>query len=297
MNKSGQAGEPAVGGIDAAAMDSRALRNALGAFATGVTIVTTRNAEGLDVGVTANSFNSVSLNPPMVLWSLSRRAMSLPSFQQSPCFAVHVLAADQDDLSRLFATQGASKFQQLTVKRGTGNVPLIDGCAARFQCRTAFSYDAGDHIIFVGEVLAFEAFERPPLLFHAGRYALAVEKDAPPAATVAAQLAPDVHLDFLFGLLGRAHNRMYQGIQAELGSGALSAEHLSALSELGRSPLKSGTETPAAAQAASDLAVASRLVGAVRSVEKLSGCNLQPDEVQLLKRLLHKLLGEGQGTA
>jgi 3-hydroxy-9,10-secoandrosta-1,3,5(10)-triene-9,17-dione monooxygenase reductase component len=293
MNKADPVGTTAAGGDSAALLDSRALRNALGAFATGVTIVTTRNIEGLDVGVTANSFNSVSLNPPMVLWSLSRQAMSLSSFQQSPCFAVHVLAADQDDLSRLFATKGASKFEQLAVTRGFGNVPLIDGCAARFQCRTAFSYDAGDHIIFVGEVQAFEAFQRPPLLFHAGRYALAVEKTATPAAVDAAM--DDSSPDFLFGLLGRAHNQMYQEIQTQLGSGALSAEHLSALSVLGRST-QNGGDAAGEAQTASDLAVATRLVEAVRSVEKLSGCNLQPDEVQSLKRLLHKLLGEGQGS-
>jgi 3-hydroxy-9,10-secoandrosta-1,3,5(10)-triene-9,17-dione monooxygenase reductase component len=291
--KKDQGGDSTASG-NAAVLDSRALRNALGAFATGVTIVTTRNAEGLDVGVTANSFNSVSLNPPMVLWSLSRQAMSLASFQQSPCFAVHVLAADQDDLSRLFATKGASKFEQLAVTRGFGNVPLIDGCAARFQCRTAFSYDAGDHIIFVGEVQAFEAFQRPPLLFHAGRYALAVEKTATPA--VADAVAGDPAPDFLFGLLGRAHNQMYQEIQAQLGSGALSAEHLSALSVLGRAS-QNGGDAAGEAETANDLAVARRLVDAVRSVEKLSGCNLQPDEVQSLKRLLHKLLGEGQGPA
>jgi 3-hydroxy-9,10-secoandrosta-1,3,5(10)-triene-9,17-dione monooxygenase reductase component len=279
-------------------LDSRALRNALGAFATGVTIVSTRNGEGQDVGITANSFNSVSLNPPMVLWSLSRTALSLPSFQQSPYFAVHVLAADQDDLSRRFATKGADKFQELDVKRGHGNVPLIDGCTARFQCRTAFSYDAGDHIIFVGEVLAFDAYERPPLLFHAGRYALAVEKIDPSAEGAAApQPANPVEHDFLFGLLGRAHNHMYQEIQAELGLGTLSAEHLSELGLLGKSRAGSEAEAAAAAPVDNEVAAASRLVGAVRSVEKLSGSNLRPEEIQLLKQLLRKLLGEGQGNA
>jgi 3-hydroxy-9,10-secoandrosta-1,3,5(10)-triene-9,17-dione monooxygenase reductase component len=279
-----------------ATMDSRALRNALGSFATGVVIVTTRNTDGQDVGVTANSFNSVSLNPPMVLWSLSRTAMSLPSFQQSPCFAVHVLAADQDDLSRRFATKGASKFQDLAVKRGAGNVPLIDGCAARFQCRTAFSYDAGDHIIFVGEVLAFDASQRSPLLFHAGRYAL-VEQMAPAAAAnPAVERAGGPDHEFLFGLLGRAHNHMYQGIQTELGLDTLSAEHLSVLGLLGRS--KPGGEADATGdiQAGNEAAAASRLVDAVRSMERLSGCNLQTAEIQLLKQLLRKLLGEGRGS-
>jgi 3-hydroxy-9,10-secoandrosta-1,3,5(10)-triene-9,17-dione monooxygenase reductase component len=278
-------------------LDSRALRNALGAFATGVTIVSTRNGEGQDVGITANSFNSVSLNPPMVLWSLSRTALSLPSFQQSPYFAVHVLAAEQDDLSRRFATKGASKFQGLDVKRGHGNVPLIDGCTARFQCRTAFSYDAGDHIIFVGEVLAFDAYDRPPLLFHAGRYALAVEKSVPATDSTAAGQPgdPDDH-DFLFGLLGRAHNHMYQGIQTELGLGTLSAEHLSELGLLGKSRAGSEAEVAVDAQASDEVAAASLLVDAVRSVEKLSGSNLRPEEIHLLKQLLRKLLGEGQGS-
>jgi 3-hydroxy-9,10-secoandrosta-1,3,5(10)-triene-9,17-dione monooxygenase reductase component len=282
------------------ALDSRALRNALGAFATGVTIVCTRNAEGQDIGITANSFNSVSLNPPMVLWSLSRMALSLPSFQQSPYFAVHVLAADQDDLSRRFATKGASKFQDLNLSRGHGNVPLIEGCSARFQCRTAFTYDAGDHIIFVGEVLAFDAYDRPPLLFHAGRYALAVEKIVPGTQEAGAKQAGNaVDHDFLFGLLGRAHNHMYQGIQTKLGLGALSSEHLSVLGLLGKSGAGSeaGTAAEAEARNGDDVAAASRLVNAVRAVETVSGSNLRPEETHLLKQLLRKLLGEGQANS
>jgi 3-hydroxy-9,10-secoandrosta-1,3,5(10)-triene-9,17-dione monooxygenase reductase component len=279
------------------ALDSRALRSALGAFATGVTIVCTRNAEGQDIGITANSFNSVSLNPPMVLWSLSRMALSLSSFQQSPYFTVHVLAADQDDLSRRFATKGASKFEGLELTRGHGNVPLIEGCTARFQCRTAFTYDAGDHIIFVGEVLAFDAHDRPPLLFHAGRYALAVEKIAPAAPDAASGQALSVDHDFLFGLLGRAHNHMYQGIQAELGLGALSSEHLSVLGLLGKSGAGSEVEPAADARNGDDVAAASRLVNAVRAVEAVSGSNLRPEEIHLLKQLLRKLLGESQANS
>lgn len=284
-------------GIPGQALDSRALRSALGAFATGVTIVCTRNAEGQDIGITANSFNSVSLDPPMVLWSLSRKSLSLPSFEQSPYFAVHVLAADQDDLSRLFATQGASKFERLSVERGFGNLPLIDGCAALFQCRTAFTYDAGDHIIFVGEVLAFAAFQRPPLLFHAGNYALAVEKKLPTAAArLASEAVGDPSHDFLFGLLGRAHNHIYREIQAELGQDALSPEHLSALSLLGKSGSAADADSAADAQTCHGNDAAGRLVNAVRSVETLSGSSLRADELRLLKQLLRKLLGEGAGS-
>jgi 3-hydroxy-9,10-secoandrosta-1,3,5(10)-triene-9,17-dione monooxygenase reductase component len=274
------------------ALDPRALRTALGAFATGVTIVCTQDAEGQDVGITANSFNSVSLDPPMVLWSLSRKAMSLPSFQRNPYFAVHILAADQDGLSHRFATQGANKFAELPVERGFGNVPLIDGCSARFQCRTAFNYDGGDHVIFVGEVLAFDSYSRPPLLYHAGKYALAVEKHPAIAAAHGAVGEPDTGLnhDFLFGLLGRVHNQMYQQIQAELGKWALSDKDRSMLSVLG-SRQHAGASVSGEADESAGAAI-KRLVDAARAAEARSGRALLPEELQLLKQLLRRLAGE-----
>src|SRR5882762_4947718 len=160
---------------------TRQFRAALGSFATGVTIVTTRNAAGEDIGLTANSFNSVSLDPPMVLWSLARKSLSLPAFLESGYFAVHVLASAQEELSVTFATRGADKFAGLAVARGPGDIPILPGCSAVFQCRTAFNYEGGDHVIFVGEVEIFEHFNRPPLVFHSGRYAVTVERPAAPA--------------------------------------------------------------------------------------------------------------------
>src|ERR1700681_4436653 len=162
---------------------SQEFRRALGAFATGVTIVTTRDSAGQDIGLTANSFNSVSLNPPMVLWSLSRHSLSLPAFIAAEHFAVHVLAATQDDLAQLFATRGADKFAGLAVERGPDSIPLLEGCAARFQCRTAYRYEGGDHVIFVGAVLAFDQSERDPLVFHGGEYAIAARKPGMAAVT------------------------------------------------------------------------------------------------------------------
>lgn len=158
----------------------RRFRNALGAFATGVTIVTTRDAQGRDVGLTANSFNSVSLDPPMVLWSLAKGSRSLPAFLAASHFAVHVLAADQEELSIRFATRGAGKFDGLRVERSPEQVPLLPGCSARFVCRTAFRHEAGDHMIFVGEVETFDHSDLPELLFHRGRYSLAVPKASSP---------------------------------------------------------------------------------------------------------------------
>ena len=150
-------------------LDGRAFREALGAFTTGVTVVTTRGEQG-DVGLTANSFNSVSLDPPMVLWSLGKNASSLPAFRAASHFAVHILSENQQELSNRFATRGIDKFADTEVMRGPDDVPLLNDCAARFVCRTEYQYEGGDHIIFVGEVLDFSHWERSPLLFHGGKY-------------------------------------------------------------------------------------------------------------------------------
>jgi 3-hydroxy-9,10-secoandrosta-1,3,5(10)-triene-9,17-dione monooxygenase reductase component len=196
---------------------SQQFRRALGAFATGVTIVTTRDAAGQDIGLTANSFNSVSLNPPMVLWSLSRHSLSLPAFLAAEHFAVHVLAATQDDLAQRFATRGVDKFGGLTVERGPDDIPLLEGCAARFQCRTAYRYEGGDHVIFVGAVLAFDQSERAPLVFHAGEYAIAARKPGMAALTdPPPQADSSFSSDFLIYLLGRAHYQQFLRLRREL---------------------------------------------------------------------------------
>jgi 3-hydroxy-9,10-secoandrosta-1,3,5(10)-triene-9,17-dione monooxygenase reductase component len=152
-------------------------RNALGAFATGVTIVTTRDRGGRDVGLTANSFNSVSLDPPLVLWSLAKTSLSLAAFSQCDHFAVHILAADQVILSDQFAKRGRDKFEGLVIERGESEIPLLTGCTARFRCRAAYQYEGGDHIIFVGEVISFDHSARPPLVFHGGGYAVATRRN------------------------------------------------------------------------------------------------------------------------
>jgi 3-hydroxy-9,10-secoandrosta-1,3,5(10)-triene-9,17-dione monooxygenase reductase component len=154
----------------ASAIDPTVFRKALGAFPTGVTVVTARGSDGRDVGVTANSFNSVSLEPPMVLWSLNRSSSSLRAFLEGSGFAVHILAANQQALSDRFASRNEDRFIGLSFERGIGGAPLLVGCAAQFQCRLAFRYDGGDHEILVGEVLALNHSDLPPLLYHGGRY-------------------------------------------------------------------------------------------------------------------------------
>lgn len=150
--------------------DPHAFRNALGSFVTGVTIVTARDEAGAPFGLTANSFNSVSLDPPMVLWSLSLYSGSLPVFRNAESWAVHVLAADQQAMSDRFATPGVDKFAGLELADGPEGAPLIDGYAARFGCRARFEYEGGDHAIFLGEVVDFDQRDAEPLIYHSGRY-------------------------------------------------------------------------------------------------------------------------------
>lgn len=155
-----------------------AFRDALGAFATGVTIVTTMDdgaddgADGnpMPIGVTASSFNSVSLDPPLVLWSLSKKSLSHPVFCNSGHFAIHILASDQAALANQFARQHTDKWAGVTWHKGVLGSPLIDDHTAVFECRTRHQYDGGDHVILVGEVVEYETRQKPPLLFHGGQY-------------------------------------------------------------------------------------------------------------------------------
>jgi flavin reductase (DIM6/NTAB) family NADH-FMN oxidoreductase RutF/2-polyprenyl-6-methoxyphenol hydroxylase-like FAD-dependent oxidoreductase len=150
--------------------DARELRRALGQFATGVTVVTTRAEDGRRVGVTANSFTSLSLDPPLILWCLDRTAPSRVAFETAGRFAINVLSASQHYLSRQFATPADDKFAGLTCEDGPGGVPLLAGVLARFVCRNVRQVEAGDHVIVIGEVETFEMFEGEPLIFHSGSY-------------------------------------------------------------------------------------------------------------------------------
>ncbi len=203
--------------------DPKDFRQALDMFATGVTIVTARAADGTPVGITANSFNSVSLQPPMVLWSLARNARSLPVFEAAEHWNVHILANDQEPLSNRFARAGEDKFAGLSLDDSAHGAPLMPGCSARFQCRTAFRYDGGDHVIFVGEVLSYDRSERPPLLYVTGGYALAARK-AGAVSTEPEASVPDAPYseDLLGYLLGRAHFQFMAGFRRTLSERQLS---------------------------------------------------------------------------
>jgi flavin reductase (DIM6/NTAB) family NADH-FMN oxidoreductase RutF len=150
---------------------SQQFRSALGMFATGVTIVTARTPQGQVLGLTANSFNSVSLKPPLVLWSLSQAAASLPAFRAGSHYAINVLSAQQKALAERFARKGLDRWAGVSFTEGACGAPLLSGAAATFECFNRSRYEEGDHVIFVGEV------ERcswtpgaSPLLFHGGHF-------------------------------------------------------------------------------------------------------------------------------
>jgi flavin reductase (DIM6/NTAB) family NADH-FMN oxidoreductase RutF len=150
---------------------STEFRSALGMFATGVTIVTARAADGTLIGLTANSFNSVSMEPPLVLWSLARAAASLAAFSTGSHYAINILAADQQELAKRFASKSADRFANVGHVQGAGGAPLLSGAVATFECFNRSRYEEGDHVIFVGEVerCSFQA-GASPLLYHGGKF-------------------------------------------------------------------------------------------------------------------------------
>lgn len=192
----------------------RAFRSALGTFTTGVTIITTRDENEEPIGMTANSFNSVSLDPPLVLWSIAKTALSLSAFMQCNHWNVHVLSTEQENLSGRFATRGEDKFADIELDQGISKVPLLKNCTARFQCRTASTYDGGDHIIFIGEVLAYDQSDKPPLVFQKGQYAIAALKPREDVQLASPPPPECSYTEDLLGyLLGRAHYQMLHALR------------------------------------------------------------------------------------
>ena len=152
-------------------LDQRKLRNALGGFCTGVTVVTTRTPEGTPVGVTVSSFIAVSLDPPLVLFSLDRRAYALAQFEQAGSFGVNVLAHDQDALCARFAKPVGDNWAGIDHLDWATGAPILTGCVSNFDCRTYRTYDGGDHLIFLGEVVrAQTTTEMAPMIFYRGGF-------------------------------------------------------------------------------------------------------------------------------
>jgi 3-hydroxy-9,10-secoandrosta-1,3,5(10)-triene-9,17-dione monooxygenase reductase component len=302
-------------------IDIREFRNALGAFATGVTIVTTRTGEGVDVGVTVNSFNSVSLDPPLVLWSLARASSSLKAFDEAAHFAIHILAADQEGLSNRFAQRGVDKFAAIPILRGRDAIPLLDGCCARFQCQVVYRYEGGDHVIFVGEVVDFEYSGRKPLAYLGGRYAFTLHKPV---------LAQERHRDigsthfnqnWLSFLTHRISNQFIRRHRPTLSTHGLNevdgylltllllrkrlspreeinelidnpcmnvSLSLAGLMDKGLAVLDESGTTVSLSEKGRRMAI--DLVAATKVIEEEAEQGLEPEEVQLFKALLHKTI-------
>lgn len=155
---------------DPGQFDSQELRRALSCFATGVAVATTRDAAGAPTGITISSFNSVSLDPPLVLWSIGKDSYSYDAFVNAEYFAVNVLTSEQLDLSARFAQRNGDKFDGIVTREGLHDIPLLSECAACFQCRTEHLYEGGDHKIIVGRVLSIEERETAPLIFYRGDF-------------------------------------------------------------------------------------------------------------------------------
>ncbi|MBN3854832.1 flavin reductase family protein [Paraburkholderia sp. Ac-20340] len=164
---------------DTPALDPAQLRAVFGQFATGVTVVTTLTEHGRRVGLTANSFSSLSLDPPLVLWSLRKAAPSCLDFQHAGRFAINILAHDQIALSRHFATPAEDKFDGVPCTHSTlTRVPCLEGTSARLVCRNVGQYEGGDHLIFIGQIEHFDVFGKAPLVFHGGQYRALIEHPA-----------------------------------------------------------------------------------------------------------------------
>ena len=155
---------------DARAFDTAQFRQALSQFATGVTVITTRLADGSYRGLTASSFNSVSLEPPLVLWSLSNGANSLPIFSGNSHYVINVLSAGQEDLAMRFARRGENPFEGVDYELSRTGLPILKGVSAWFECHNRSRYPEGDHVIFVGEVEECQLQPQPALIFHGGKF-------------------------------------------------------------------------------------------------------------------------------
>ncbi len=188
--------------------DARGFRDALSSFATGVTIVTATDHEGQSVGMTASSFNSVSTEPPLVLWSVTKTARSAPAFKKAEYFSIHVLASDQTDLSNKFAKSGADKFAHTVFSMNENNVPILEGCAARFDCKTWSVYEGGDHWIIVGEVKSIDTETKEGLVFGGGSYAIAAPLTTLSKSDAVDHDAEGLVEDMFFYHLSRAYHRM-----------------------------------------------------------------------------------------
>ncbi|WP_404417327.1 p-hydroxyphenylacetate 3-hydroxylase reductase component [Marinospirillum sp.] len=220
--------------------DPKAFRRALGNFATGITVITATTPDGQQAGVTANSFNSVSLDPPLILWSIGKNSGSCAVFEKASHFAVNILAADQIDVSNHFARPSDDKFADVDYSKGFGDAPLLPDTAACFQCESYETLDGGDHWILVGKVVAFEDTGRAPLVYHQGSYSVVMphsrfpsnkEKEEDSATTERLKNRLSDNLYYLMQQAVRAYQADYAPLQLSTGLRTSEARMLIVLQE------------------------------------------------------------------
>lgn len=151
-------------------IDPSAFRATMGRFASGITVITARDADGADVGMTVSAFSSLSLDPPLVLVCIDRAASVGPTLETAESFGVNVLSQDQEAISRRFAERDVDRFQGVAYTRGHSGVPLLDGALAQLECRVTERHPGGDHTILIGAVESAEVREGNPLLYYRGGY-------------------------------------------------------------------------------------------------------------------------------
>ncbi|MEE9314528.1 MAG: flavin reductase [Rhizobiaceae bacterium] len=210
----------------------RDLRDALSSFATGVTIVTTTDETGSPCGMTASSFNSVSMDPPLILWSIGKNALSAPAFTKAEHFTVHILGADQIHLSNGFAKSGADKFAGVDYQLSENNVPQLAGVKTRIDCKTWNVYEGGDHWIIIGEVLELTLNTGDGLVFSGGTYATATPI-SPPSQNQVAGTNDDTPIDsLLIYNLSRAYKQMGEQFHQAVQTSGLSVAEWRVLASL-----------------------------------------------------------------
>ena len=224
--------------LGAPAADQRGFRRCLGQFSTGVTIIATEH-EGQRVGVTANSFSSLSLDPPLILWSIGRTSRAFPVFMEAPRFAISILAEDQVDVSQRFSSKDTDKFTGIAWQSGENGAPVIANSAARLECQTEARHEGGDHVLIIGRVTRFAYEDRKVLIFSQGRYSIGVDHPVLQGGGAAAGGAAGATADVattLGALLFRAHlcsSRGFDRYRDSLGLSIGASRILFVLSEAG----------------------------------------------------------------
>ena len=220
-------------------IDPKTLRKALGQFATGVTVITAIDPQtGKPIGRTANSFSSVSLDPPLILWSINRTSASTPAYLSARRFAVNVLSADQIGISSRFASSRQDKFEGVEWQEGLDGVPILSGVSAVFECSLFATHEGGDHMIVIGAVERFTRHERTGLVFSDGRYGLVADHPMEQAKTTASRpdAAPNPYDDFLIPLLFRAYETLFSKFSGQLAQMGASGAQMRLLAVLSIRP-------------------------------------------------------------